>query len=253
MSPYWVQILEQFIPATTLWTGGNLVSNGMFGRSKYQYKYGCQPKEFVEELYPDFENAIEEDLETLLAGGEDNGVYSNLRGLINLTGITYYPIIEIDSPSNTYGGPDYTGLTTGMTVVISGSTSGVNSAKLFSGFTITSLTGNTNITSNLPLICDYKDHVTPDTGSIKTLWKNALINIIDKVNNNLGYYPGFDKSVIVTETGSLYEEIEYTGTTLYNPYTSSFNTYNSTSLVSGYTGSTFSKKKIEYEFFTDVD
>jgi hypothetical protein len=38
MSPYWVKIIEQFIPATTLWTGGNLISNTIFNRSKYQYK-----------------------------------------------------------------------------------------------------------------------------------------------------------------------------------------------------------------------
>ena len=43
MTPYWVQVIEQFIPATTLWTGGNLVSNSIFNRSKYTYlnpRYG---------------------------------------------------------------------------------------------------------------------------------------------------------------------------------------------------------------------
>ena len=43
MSPYWVQVIEQFIPATTLWTGGNLVGNNIFNRSKYTYlnpRYG---------------------------------------------------------------------------------------------------------------------------------------------------------------------------------------------------------------------
>lgn len=38
MSPYWVKLIEQFIPATTLWTGGNLISNTIFNRSKYDYK-----------------------------------------------------------------------------------------------------------------------------------------------------------------------------------------------------------------------
>jgi hypothetical protein len=43
MSPYWTSVIDQIIPSTTLWTGGNLISNNIFGRSKYQYKYGCQP------------------------------------------------------------------------------------------------------------------------------------------------------------------------------------------------------------------
>jgi hypothetical protein len=37
MSPYWVQIVEQFIPSSTLWTGGNLVENNTFNRSKHTY------------------------------------------------------------------------------------------------------------------------------------------------------------------------------------------------------------------------
>jgi len=37
LSPYWVSIIEQFIPATTLWLGGNVIENGMFNRSKFKY------------------------------------------------------------------------------------------------------------------------------------------------------------------------------------------------------------------------
>jgi hypothetical protein len=37
MSPYWVKVIEQFVPATTLWTGGVLIKNTMFNRSKYRY------------------------------------------------------------------------------------------------------------------------------------------------------------------------------------------------------------------------
>jgi hypothetical protein len=77
MSPYWTSIIDQILPSTTLWTGGNLIENGIFGRSKYQYKFGCQPKEFTEDLFPNFETAIEEDLEALL--GEEN----KFRGLID--------------------------------------------------------------------------------------------------------------------------------------------------------------------------
>jgi hypothetical protein len=38
MSPYWIQVVEQFVPATTLWTGGNLIGNNIFNRSKYNYR-----------------------------------------------------------------------------------------------------------------------------------------------------------------------------------------------------------------------
>ena len=38
LSPYWVNIIEQFIPATTLWLGGNVIENGTFNRSKYKHK-----------------------------------------------------------------------------------------------------------------------------------------------------------------------------------------------------------------------
>jgi len=37
MSPYWVQVIDQFIPATTLWNGGNLIENNIFNRSKHFY------------------------------------------------------------------------------------------------------------------------------------------------------------------------------------------------------------------------
>lgn len=38
MSPNWIQVVEQFIPATTLWMGGNLIGNNIFNRSKYDYR-----------------------------------------------------------------------------------------------------------------------------------------------------------------------------------------------------------------------
>lgn len=38
LSPYWVNIVEQFIPATTLWIGGNVLENGIFNRSKFRHR-----------------------------------------------------------------------------------------------------------------------------------------------------------------------------------------------------------------------
>jgi hypothetical protein len=39
LSPYWVNIVEQFIPATTLWMGGNIIENGTFNRSKFKHRF----------------------------------------------------------------------------------------------------------------------------------------------------------------------------------------------------------------------
>jgi len=53
MSPHWIKFIEQFVPATTLWTGGVLIKNTIFNRSKYRYykpnyggnfEYDCKEK-----------------------------------------------------------------------------------------------------------------------------------------------------------------------------------------------------------------
>ena len=174
ISPYWVQLIEQLLPSTTLWSGGNLIENNLFGRSKYQYKFGCQPKYFYEEVYPDFESAIIEDIETLI--GEEE----NFRGLINLTGVTFYPVIEIDG--KIFGGPNYDILTDDMVVVVSGITNTTNSAKLFNPFP---MTGSTDLVSNDPvnitLISEYKNYLNPDLNKIKSLWVSALINLVNSM------------------------------------------------------------------------
>jgi len=186
VSPYWPQLVEQLVPSTTLWTGGNLIENNVFGRPKYQYKFDCQPIQFIEELYPNFENIIEEDLENIL--GEE----VNFRGLLNLTGMTYYPIIEIDGI--VYGGADYSGLTSSMYVVVSGTSNTSTSAKLFDPQPFTGCTSGVTSgdTVNLSLICDYKDYLLPDPVKIKELWLSALeelINDITITRNSAGYEP----------------------------------------------------------------
>ncbi len=186
VSPYWPQLVEQLVPSTTLWTGGNLIENNVFGRPKYQYKFDCQPLQFIEELYPNFENIIEEDLETVL--GEE----VNFRGLLNLTGMTYYPIIEIDG--TVYGGADYSGLTSSMYVVVSGTSNTSTSAKLFDPQPFTGCTSGVTSgdTTNLSLICDYKDYLSPDATKIKELWLSALDELISDITitrNSAGYEP----------------------------------------------------------------
>ena len=186
VSPYWTQLVEQLVPSTTLWTGGNLIENNVFGRPKFQYKYDCQPLQFIEELYPNFENIIEEDLENIL--GEE----VNFRALLNLTGMTYYPIVEIDG--TIYGGPNYENLTPEMYVVVSGTTNTSNSAKLFNPQLFTGCTSGVTSgdVTNLSLICDYKDNISPDSDKIKELWMGALGNLIESVSivrNSAGYEP----------------------------------------------------------------
>lgn len=214
MSPYWPQLIEQIIPATTQWLGGNLIENGAFGRPKYQYKRDCQPLEFNETLYPDFITALDEDLESAL-GEEDN-----FRELLNITEVTYYPIIEIDGV--VHGGPTYTGLTTGMTVTVSGNTTTTDSAKLFDLLTVTGCTCiDSDDPEKLALICEYKDYLDPDVPKIQELWNNALVELLD--------------SITVTRNSAGYED--------YDPY---LNT----------TGQTYSAETLpvlNYEFYTDSD
>jgi hypothetical protein len=160
MGPYWPNILNQIIPATTLWLGGNLTENNVFGRPKYQYVKPCTPTEFVDNLYPEFETAIEEDLETLI------GTESNLRGLLKLTGVTYHLIVDVD-------GVEYTGDTK---VNLTGTT-------LFDQFTPkTGCTSFVSGTSYAPLICDFKEWIGLDISTIKVSWKNALSDLIDQIN-----------------------------------------------------------------------
>ena len=165
MSPYWTDILSQIVPATTLWMGGNLIENSVFGRPKYAYRKPCQPIEIVENLYPDFESIIEEDLETLL------GDPDNLRGLINLTGFSFTLYFNIDGTVTT--GTTKAQLTN--TDLFPGGFTAVNSCSI--------LTTNT---TSLPLICDYKDWINPNLTSIKAKWKaavNALVAQIDAQAN----------------------------------------------------------------------
>lgn len=177
ITPYWVRIVEQFVPATTIWTGGNLITNGTLGRPKYKYEKPCLPLIILKNLYPDFTESINEDLETIL-GDEDN-----LRGLINVTSLIYYPQIIING--EIYGGPDYENLTPDMTVTVGGTTnvSGI-SAKLFDPFILTGCSKIYDSNTQLPLVCDFKEHINPDITQIQVLWKDALISLIENGINS---------------------------------------------------------------------
>lgn len=161
MSPYWSTVLDQIIPSTTLWMGGNLVENNIFGRPKYAYKKPCKPLEIVENLYPNFETVIEEDLETIL------GDPDNLRGLMEFSGVTFTLHMDID-------GVDYEGISQ---VILTGST-------LFgSGFTANeSCHVLTSSTTKIPLICEYKNWINLNLNQIKAAWTGATVSLVNQIN-----------------------------------------------------------------------
>ncbi len=167
MSPYWTSVLDQIVPSTTLWMGGNLVTNSVFGRPKYAYKKPCKPLEIVENLYPDFESFIEEDLETII------GEPDKLRGLTYFSGVTFTLSIEID-------GVEYTGSTqvsiTGSTIFPSGFTAS-NSCDILA-----------NSSTAIPLICEYKNWISLNLTTIKANWDQAIANLVANINDTYTQY-----------------------------------------------------------------
>jgi len=183
MSPYWTQIIDQFVPATTLWLGGNLIENGTYNRSKFWYRKPCVPIELAETLYPDFNAVIEEDLETILGGGTTKGVdtaEASLRGLFTLSGLTYVLYIEVNGH------------------IFSGTTDPIIT-DLFSGFTpAADCTSLSSSTYSIPLICEYKDLINPNIAGIKELWIGGIIDLVNQINSQ------------VNETGVSIQVIFYT-------------------------------------------
>ena len=192
MSPHWVKIIEQFIPATTIWTGGNIIENGRIGRSKHDYEKPCRITEFTQNIFPEFEDVIEEDLETILG---DKDIF---RGLTIISGVTY--TLHVDFNGETYSGTN--------PIILSGETQNVNSlgcdyitqnhthAGLFDPFDITSNcttieTADFNgvqfdKTKHLPLLCDYKCYLEPQREILDCLWTEELESILNQINTR--YY-----------------------------------------------------------------
>jgi len=180
MSPYWTSVIDQIIPATTLWTGGNLISNNIFGRSKYQYRYGCQPVEIFDFVYPEitgssinyFEDEIlwmdgELGLSTeYTEGNEEDGELEH-DGYIK-----FFPTFEID-------GVVYSGSSSNSStyVLVSGDTTVHDvSARLYVYTSDTLVTGQT-INNNLD----------PHWDEIMSLWKNAIAGSINYINIYSGH------------------------------------------------------------------
>jgi hypothetical protein len=205
MSPYWTSVIDQIIPSTTLWTGGNLISNNIFGRSKYQYRYGCQPVEIFDFVYPEitgsttyyFEDEIlwmDEQLglsTEYTDGNEEDGELEH-DGYIK-----FFPTFEID-------GIIYSGSTDDPStyVLVSGDTTSVgNSARLY---TFTSDTLSTGQTVNNTLDPDYTE--------IMSLWRKAITGTTAYVNTYSGIT--IDNKGKNTEYGTLIDNSSITGTTI---------------------------------------
>jgi hypothetical protein len=178
MSPYWTSVIDQIIPSTTLWTGGNLISNNIFGRPKYQYRYGCQPVEIIDNLYPAkngydryFMDVVDE---------YDNEIFSEVNsiGEYKYDGRIYiFPTFEINGVtySGTTGSTASITTITGLTyVLLSGITNTINSAKLYepdgSGNAYATISGTTNT-------------ISPDYDKVEDLWQTAILNTIEYINN----------------------------------------------------------------------
>lgn len=168
ISPYWTSIIDQFIPATTQWLGGNLISNNIFNRCKYQYIKPCSPIIFTTNLYPDFESVIKEELETILGGGTINGQnmsFENFRGLLSFEDMTFTIHLLINGNLHSVATP-------------------ILKNEIFSGFTATSnCTSLVSTTDSIPLICDFKNWINVLTNELKVIWKATLESLILSLNN----------------------------------------------------------------------
>jgi hypothetical protein len=102
---YWIRLIEQLIPATTIWQGGSKIENAIFHRSKYAYKHEpiCDDIEclgsWVECIGPNFNEAI---VSAFLAS--EGSTFSSA---------TWYNQITLNG--NVYTGPNYYTSTSGLT------------------------------------------------------------------------------------------------------------------------------------------
>ena len=163
MSPYWVQVLDQIIPSTTLWTGGNIIENHKFGRSKYRHRKPCQIFEMIDDVYPEPNDPSYDYFEEELTVDLYSGVtLENYFGLdYEKDGwVKFYPVFELD-------GVRYAG---------SGSQS----------TTYALLSGNTSNTGNAR-VYDGGGSFSPDYTKLKYLWKNAITGATQYINTTYAY------------------------------------------------------------------
>ena len=201
MSPYWTSVVDQIIPSTTLWTGGNLISNNIFGRSKYQYRYGCQPVEIFDFVYPEItgETSTHYFEDEILWMDEQLGFTTEIEedGELEHDGyIKFFPTFEID-------GIVYSGSSNDSStyVLVSGDTTVHDvSARLYVYTSDTLVTGQT-----------INNSLDPDYTEIMSLWRKAITGTTAYINTYSGVtIDGKGKN---TEYGTFIGKSSITGTT----------------------------------------
>tara|TARA_R110002020_G_scaffold118029_10_gene269885 strand:+ start:23223 stop:26759 length:3537 start_codon:yes stop_codon:yes gene_type:complete len=98
LGTYWIRLIEQLVPATTLWQGGLKVENSVFHRDKFTYKH-----------YPTFP----------LPGFWKSG---DIVGCTDPSANNYNPLANVDDGSCLYNKDDFGGGTVGVTDPRTGST-----------------------------------------------------------------------------------------------------------------------------------
>ena len=234
MSPNWTSVLDQLIPATTLWTGGNLIDNSIFNRPKYQYKFGCQPSIINEYLTPILPIEVtgmtdyweyrisEANYQKRFSSGVTwNGI--SFSGETNALGEYKYdgylqivPVIDVNGITYS-GNTNDTKYHVRVSGYLSNTTGTTTNARLYKTPT------GTSIGDLYDLVGDTTNQIDPDYNAIRLLWKKAVENIINDFIN---------KSQTINDYGVI---------STYNPYTN----------ASGSTSTLRFKKIVSYEYFID--
>ena len=223
ISPYWVHIIEQFIPSTTLWMGGNVIENSKLGRSKYKYKKPCQIYEMIDDVYPEpsFEYFIYE-----LLSSPELSAFNGASGDAGFDGyLKLFPLFVLDDVA--YSGSPYDSSTY---VLLSGTTSTASSVKLYcnpTGSTPLDTTKSIDVWNDLNINTNSDlDVYCVDFNALKTQWKKAITGTTQYINTHSGY--------TIDNVGDNNQYGNYIG-------------------YSGITGTTVIKDLFSYEFFTNQE
>jgi len=244
MSPYWTSVADQFIPSTTLWTGGNIIENNVFGRSKYKYKKPCQIFDFIDPLYPTppvgyvpFQEEIFQFQDYFLTDDDANyDGYIQFFPIFELDGKTYSGTTDpvfIPSKSNyngyvvnTYTGmtnvdnPNYPLPTPSFTQGYEFDPENLEAVQGYTGITYALISGATtvhNVSAKL-YHGNFDDGYSgntfqPDYTELKSLWKRAIIDTVNYINHYSGYTT--DSLGKNTTYGNQIGNSSITGTTKY--------------------------------------
>ena len=273
MSPYWTDLIEQFVPATTLWTGGNLIENGRFGRSKYKYKKPCQLYEMVDDTYPEHKEGKEYFQDEIQEVWDMYGFATDLDSLNGVNNIQledgfmqFYPLFELDGVM--YSGGTISGLTyphydtpfdTDTNIeddpenyLALHALTGCTYALLSGTTTQTTTIGGNTIYKSVKLYDDTTDNITvsgktknPEYSSLKLMWKQAIVNTVNYINTYSGY-TGF--TIDNTDSNDIFPSEYHVGNTI-----GKNNGYANRIGVPTLSGSTLSAPLLSYEFFTNKD